>query len=164
MVRLRNLSLALTALVGLTLSLPANAQSVSRGPYLQMATPTGITVRWRTDTAATMANAMMFQRRSEAFLVPPPPDFDLGISITPEFKIRAIHSGGGIAHDKERNYTPGEPSAKLIPTSSGRTRHPGGKPNAPGCGTTGPTGEFLEFFSLAPIGGEKKKKNLIFWG
>lgn len=34
----------------LTISLESLAQSISRKPYLQQATPTGIVIRWRTDT------------------------------------------------------------------------------------------------------------------
>jgi fibronectin type 3 domain-containing protein len=33
------------------LTVPGTAQSVNRGPYLQMGTSTGVTVRWRTDVA-----------------------------------------------------------------------------------------------------------------
>ena len=42
--------LLLALLLGV-LSTPASALTVTRGPYLQIGTPTSIVVRWRTDTA-----------------------------------------------------------------------------------------------------------------
>ena len=39
------------ALLFAGLAQPAAAQSVTRGPYLQLGTPTSITVKWRTDVA-----------------------------------------------------------------------------------------------------------------
>ena len=48
-----NLKLSFLSLFALMVLLPAAAysQTVVRGPYLQMATPTSIIVRWRTDVA-----------------------------------------------------------------------------------------------------------------
>ncbi len=40
---------ALVLLFGVGTGANGHAQTVQRGPYLQMATPTGLTVRWRTD-------------------------------------------------------------------------------------------------------------------
>src|SRR5689334_16549133 len=44
------LVLGLLAVLGVT---PVRAAVITRGPYLQRASPTGIVVRWRTDTATT---------------------------------------------------------------------------------------------------------------
>ncbi|TFH46555.1 MAG: metallophosphoesterase, partial [Lysobacterales bacterium] len=41
----------LAGLWALALASSAAAQSVTRGPYLQSGTPTGVVVRWRTDFA-----------------------------------------------------------------------------------------------------------------
>lgn len=40
----------LVGIVALVAAAPSNAASLTRGPYLQMPTPTSIHVRWRTDT------------------------------------------------------------------------------------------------------------------
>ena len=49
------LPLLLVSMILATVALPdtALAQTVSRGPYLQMGAPTGMTVRWRTNTATS---------------------------------------------------------------------------------------------------------------
>ena len=43
---------ALLVLFGIGVASNSFAQTVQRGPYLQMATPTGLVVRWRTDQSA----------------------------------------------------------------------------------------------------------------
>lgn len=48
--RARIWCVSLVGLVAMSLSAPAVAQTVTRGPYLQMATPTSIEVRWRTSS------------------------------------------------------------------------------------------------------------------
>ena len=47
-----SLTFAALSLAGLALALPALAQTITRGPYIQDASSTGISVRWRTSVAA----------------------------------------------------------------------------------------------------------------
>ncbi len=49
----------------------ASAQSVTRGPYLQLATPNSVTVKWRTDVATDSVVLYGFSPNSLSTPAPP---------------------------------------------------------------------------------------------